>query len=227
MEHVTYRHELKFIISFSDYYSVKERLKRIARPDENAGSEGGYRIRSLYFDNIYDKALREKVYGVNNREKFRIRYYNGDTSVIKLEKKSKINGLCNKRTTKLTKEECEELLAGRYHWLLEAQDVLKHELYAKIQSQLLRPRSIVDYYREPYIYNPGNVRITFDTDIRSGIYAINLFDPDLSGIYVAADTILMEVKYDAFLPDIICDMIRTNRCQALAFSKYAGSRIYG
>jgi hypothetical protein len=176
---------------------------------------------------LYDKALKEKVYGINCREKFRIRFYNDDTSVIKLEKKSKVNGLCSKDVTGITKEECEELLKGNTGFLLASGNRLKQELYAKMQYQLLRPRTIVDYKREPYIYKPGNVRITFDMDIRSGLYAKNLFDMELSSIPIAENVIILEVKYDEFIPEIIKDAIMTNQRQASAFSKYAGCRIYG
>lgn len=227
MGQTEFRHEYKHIISLLDYYAIRERLKQTARPDQYSDLDGRYRIRSLYFDNIYDRALREKLYGINQREKFRIRYYNDDTTTIKLEKKSKISGLCSKKVTAITKEECEELLIGKYHVLFDSGDPLKQELYAKMQYQLLRPRTIVDYRREAYVYGPGNVRITFDSDIRSGLYARNLFDPDLPDVPIAENTIIMEVKYDSYLPDIISDVIRTNERQASAFSKYAGCRIYG
>jgi hypothetical protein len=211
----------------SDYHEIRERLKIIAKPDLNADLQGGYRVRSLYFDNIYDKVLREKLYGISQREKFRIRYYNDNTSLIKLEKKSKMNGLCSKRVTRITKEECEKLLAGDTGSLLNSQDPLKQELYAKMKYQLLRPRTIVDYHREPYIYPYGNVRITFDTDIRSGLYSTDFFKTDLSGIPVSNAAILMEVKYDEFLPDVIEDAIRVNQRRASAYSKYAGCRMFG
>jgi hypothetical protein len=94
MGNLKLRHELKHYINNFDYYALRSRLKAVARYDPHSGDDGKYRVRSLYFDNLNDKALREKIDGVNNREKFRIRYYNDDTSFIKLEKKSKINGLC-------------------------------------------------------------------------------------------------------------------------------------
>ena len=84
-----YRHEWKHEINFSDRITIRQRLRAIAKPDEHA-ENGHYTIRSLYFDTPGDKALREKLDGVNRREKFRIRYYNGDTSLVHLEKKCKI-----------------------------------------------------------------------------------------------------------------------------------------
>lgn len=83
-----YRHEWKYEINQADLLALRQRLRAVADPDPHA-TNGRYRIRSLYFDNAADKALREKVDGVSRREKFRIRYYNGDTSVIRLEKKDR------------------------------------------------------------------------------------------------------------------------------------------
>ena len=92
-------------------------------------------------------------------KKFRIRFYNDVPSVIKLEKKSKINGLCLKNSTMLTKNQCDLLLENHTSWLLKSNSDLLKELYAKMKYQFLRPKTIVDYTREAYIYEPGNVRI--------------------------------------------------------------------
>ena len=90
-----YRHEWKHAINYTDLLVIRQRLRAVAKPDEHA-RDGQYLIRSLYFDNARDKALREKIDGVNMREKFRIRYYNGDTTLIHLEKKSRRSGLGTK-----------------------------------------------------------------------------------------------------------------------------------
>ena len=95
MEEIHYRHEWKHELNYLDLLTIRQRLQAIMEPDPHAVG-GKYLIRSLYFDNPDDKALREKVDGVNMREKFRIRLYNGDASMIRLEKKSKRSGLCQK-----------------------------------------------------------------------------------------------------------------------------------
>ena len=68
---VQYRHEWKHELSFQDYLILRQRLRAVMEPDPHA-VDGRYFIRSLYFDNLDDKALREKIDGVNRREKFRI-----------------------------------------------------------------------------------------------------------------------------------------------------------
>ena len=122
----------------------------VASSDPHA-KDGKYHIRSLYFDNLDDKALREKIDGVNGREKFRIRYYNGDTSVINLEKKSRLNGLGTKFSARLTKDEVYRIIAGDIEFMRDSEDPLLPEFYCKMKYQQLRPKTIVDYEREPYI----------------------------------------------------------------------------
>jgi SPX domain protein involved in polyphosphate accumulation len=92
-------------------------LKAVAKPDGNAVEDGGYIIRSLYFDNYSDKAVVDKLSGQSRREKFRLRYYNGDTSFIRLERKSKANRLAYKEDAIVTAEQCAAMLAGDYSCL--------------------------------------------------------------------------------------------------------------
>lgn len=125
-------------------------------------------IRSLYFDNAADKALWEKLDGVGGREKFRIRYYNDDLSLIRLEKKMKAGSLVKKQSTLLTAAQVSSIVNGHPDWVPYSRDALICELYAKMRLQGLRPRIIVEYIREPSIFALGNVRVTLDYQIRTG-----------------------------------------------------------
>ena len=226
MNEPKYRHEFKHYINFSDYLAVKNRIKALAVPDAFARSDGTYRIRSLYFDNLYDKALLEKINGVNRREKFRIRCYNDDFRFIKLEKKSKIHGLCLKQAEKLTEEEVTFLLSGNFDFLKHSsKDSLKFELYSKMNSQQLRPKTLVDYTREAFVYPTGNVRVTLDSDIRTGMYSTDFLNYDLPTVRTGSD-IILEVKYDEFLPRILADAVQIPGRKTTAFSKYAACRIF-
>ncbi len=221
-----FRHEWKHEISYLDLLVLRQRLSHIAGRDIHAVN-GRYSIRSLYFDNACDKALREKIDGVNEREKFRIRYYNGDCSYIDLEKKSKINSLCQKESTALTEEKTRAILHGEYSWMISSGQPLIQELYSKMNSQGLRPKTIVDYTREPYVYGPGNVRITLDYDIRTGISSTDFLNPGCVTVPAGNSPIILEVKWDEFLPDIIRSAVQLEGRHAAAFSKYAACRIYG
>ncbi|MCR4924059.1 MAG: polyphosphate polymerase domain-containing protein [Lachnospiraceae bacterium] len=221
-----YRHEWKHEISYGDLLTIRTRMKAIARPDPHA-KEGSYLIRSLYFDNIYDKALREKVDGVNMREKFRIRLYNLDPSLIHLEKKSKLNGLGTKYSADLSKEEAERIIKGDIEWMLESERPLLKELYCKMNFQGLLPKTIVDYTREPFIFPAGNVRVTLDYNIRTGMLKTDLLDPDCVTVAAGREAIVLEVKWDEYLPDIIRDAVQLKGVRVSAFSKYAHCRVYG
>ena len=223
---IHYRHEWKHEISYADLLAIRQRLRAVAECDPHA-ENGRYLIRSLYFDNLSDKALREKIDGVNLREKFRIRYYNGDPSVIHLEKKSKRAGLGTKYSAELTKDEAKSIVDGELDWMMSSGRPLVQELYCKMRYQGLRPKTIVDYTREPFIYRPGNVRVTFDYDIRTGLSCTDFLNPDCVTIPAGDAPILLEVKWDAFLPSVIRDAVQAPGRRVEAFSKYAQCRIYG
>lgn len=223
---MNFRHEWKHEINYSDFISVRRRLEATAKPDSH-GTDGCYSIRSLYFDNLSDKALMEKIDGVDLREKFRIRYYNRDASYICLEKKSKVRGLCRKETLQLSEEEVKQLLEGDYAWMKMPEKKLAGELYSKMMSQGLRPKTIVEYDRKAYIYEPGNVRVTLDYHIRTGILSTKFLDPYCVTVPVRFSPIIMEVKWDAFLPGIIQDAVQLEGRCAAAFSKYTACRVYG
>lgn len=221
-----FRHEHKHYINYMDYMIIRSKLKAIMRPDANTNSDGEYHIRSLYFDNYMDVALQDKISGINHREKFRIRCYNKDFQFINLEKKSKINGLCSKIKAPISKDEVEAILSSKTEWMAKSAEPLIVELYSKMKSGQLRPKSIVDYKREAYVYDPGNVRVTIDRDIRTGLFSTDLFNPDLPTIKVGDHQILLEVKYDDFIPEVISNIIQLDGRRQTAFSKYAASRIY-
>lgn len=221
-----YRHEWKHEINYADLLTLRMRLSVIMSSDEHATC-GVYKIRSLYFDNQFDKALREKIDGVNMREKFRIRYYNGDLTYIVLEKKSKINGFCAKESCRIGKEEAQRTIDGKYDWMIKSDRPLCQEFYSKIYSQGLRPKTIVDYTRRPFVYSPGNVRVTIDNNIRTGNFRTDFLNPKTLTHPAGESPIILEVKWDDYLPDIIKDAVSIPGRHVCAFSKYEQCRIYG
>lgn len=226
MAKVRYRHEWKHEINYLDMLTIRQRVTAVMQPDPHT-IDGKYLIRSLYFDNLDDKALREKVDGVNRREKFRIRYYNLDTSLIHLEKKSKLNGLGSKFSAPLSAGEAQAIVDGDLDWMVDSGRPLVQELYSKMQYQGMRPKTIVDYTREPFIFTPGNVRVTLDYDICTGMGATDFLNPKCPTVPAGDAPIILEVKWDDYLPDIIKDCVQTPGRRMAAFSKYAQCRVYG
>ena len=223
----TYRNEWKHEIAYSDMITIRHRRRAVAKRDEHTKPDGTYDVRSLYFDTPSDKALREKIDGVNQREKFRIRYYNSDTSLIQLEKKSKLNGLGSKKNAAITAQEAQAIVDGDLEWMPQSGRPLIVELYSKMQSEGLRPKTIVDYTREPFVYAPGNVRITLDYNVRTGLNCTDFLNPQCITIPAGDRIIIMEVKWDEFLPTIIRKAVGLDNRRSSAFSKYRICRIYG
>ncbi len=221
-----FRHEWKHEITAADILILRQRLRAVMKPDLHAVN-GRYQVRSLYFDNASDKVLLEKINGIKYREKFRIRFYNGDTSKVLLEKKSKYGGLGTKQSDVLTKEEAQAVADGNWEWMAGSGRGLLLELYTKMRSQGLYPKTIVDYTREPFVYAPGNVRVTLDYHICTGITCTDFLNPDCVMVPAGDQAAVMEVKWDAFLPDIVRDAVQLKGRRTAAFSKYQVCRMYG
>ncbi len=220
------RHEWKHVITAADRLCLTSRLSAAARRDSH-GQNGRYEIRSLYFDDPRDTALWEKIDGVSRREKFRIRYYNGDASYICLEKKVKRDGLCGKRSVLLSAQEVQSLLNGDLDWMPGSGRPLIQELYWKMKAGGLRPKTIVDYTRDAYVFPAGNVRITLDFNIRTGLGSTDFLNPAAVTVPAGDAPVILEVKWDEFLPDIIRDAVQLPGRRTSSFSKYAACRIYG
>lgn len=217
-----YRNELKYTITKSDAEILKQRLSLLMDVDSN-GKEG-YFIRSLYFDTPSSSAYYEKLDGVLYRKKYRIRMYNLDDKFIRLEKKMKHNNMTSKDQTKITKELCQNIIEGR-NFDYKSNDKLLNEFLFEVKHKGLKPAVIVDYYRMAYTYPISDVRITFDYDIKSGIYNYNIFDKNIISKSVIDNNLLvLEVKFNEVLPDAIKMILKTIPTCRQAFSKFAACR---
>ena len=221
-----YRHEIKHFISAADAAAIKNNMRAVASIDPHAKQDGCYRIRSLYFDDLNDTALWEKLDGVNERRKFRIRYYNDDLSYIMLECKMKRDGVGCKQQQRLTQEELRRILDGDTLWMVSSGKPLLIALYTEMKTRGLRPRCVVEYMRVPFVYGPGNVRVTIDWNIRTGPPG-QFMDPNGLTLPVDGDPMLLEIKWDEYLPSIIRRAAALKGRGPAAFSKYAACRIYG
>ena len=215
-----FRHELKFLINEGERELLKTRMRPLFQLDPHA-VDGQYLIRSLYFDDYWNSAYEEKDMGVMERQKYRIRIYNCQDDVIHLERKRKSGPYIYKESAKLTRDEVERILRGEYAFLLQHPAPLCREFYVECMSQVMRPRVIVDYDREPFIMEAGTVRVTFDRDVRAAILSEDLFDPALPTLPVLEPgKTLMEVKFTEFLPRIVQDVLPLRAAEMSAVSKY-------
>ncbi|NHN32088.1 polyphosphate polymerase domain-containing protein [Paenibacillus agricola] len=216
-----YRHEMKYLINHHQFFIIRQRLKSLMSPDKNAGPTGEYHIRSLYFDDVNNKALHEKLGGVRDRAKYRIRIYNVEDNVIHFEKKIKRNDYIAKIKEPLTRDMYDAIIAGDYEVLNDPSKPLFMELYQEMKHKLLRPKVIVEYIREPFVCHNGNVRITFDKELRTGLHAIDIFDKKLYPIRaIDENQTILEVKYDEYLPEYIRAALQNEGLNRQSASKY-------
>ncbi len=220
-----YRHELKFYINYHEYMLLRNTLKSLAQLDKYAGESGEYVIRSLYFDDEYESALMEKMGGSDVRKKYRVRIYNFSDDVIKFEKKIKQNQFVTKKTVNLTRDEYESILVGEFGFLLRRKEPLAPELFMELTTNRLRPRVVVDYVREAYVYPVESIRITFDKDLRSGMWRpgfTDIFDPRIPTMPMYEEGMMvLEVKFEKYLPGPIRGVLgNIGTAQRSAISKY-------
>jgi len=216
-----YRHELKYFINFHEYTYLKSRLESSLSLDKNALESKEYHIRSLYFDDMYQSAEKEKESGDENRKKYRIRIYNLEDKLIRLEKKIKNGSMTQKISKTISRDEYEKIFSGEYTFLLEKKDKFFSTFYAELRMNLLAPVVVVDYDREAYTYEAGNVRITFDKYLRTGLGPLDIFDEDMSTKHIFEDQVMiLEIKYDDFMPSFIRNLLQISRHDISAISKF-------
>jgi len=222
------RHELKYYITEPEYVVLRDRLLNILPLDHNADpATRQYHIRSLYFDDIFNSAMWDKMDGVQFRNKWRIRIYNLSADRIALEKKTKYDKYIGKKSALLSYGQCLDILNGKYDSLYPNPNPLLREFYAQIRTRLLKPVVIVDYYREAYLFPATNVRITFDRELCSGQFSHDLFSGEVAPVPILEPGVMiLEVKYDKYLPPHVRNILQTVKGQRCAISKYAMCRQY-
>lgn len=238
---MAWRHENKYMIDEATFRHLYYALSPILNRDVHAVPEShddldGYQVRSLYFDDEARRGVYDKLSGTDPRHKYRIRIYNQDDTVIRLEKKSKSGSLSQKIQCFLSRDQVDALLYGDAEPLFSQiegthQPTKKTDLigsfYVEWQTRHLRPLLLVDYWRTPLTWPDGNVRVTFDRFLATGFYRQDLWDSDasLQSVFLPG-TVILEVKYDYFLPDFIHGLLDLSGATPLAVSKYVQCAAY-
>ena len=215
------RHELKYFINPAELEMLRARLSPVLKLDSHCKNGEPYAIRSLYFDDIDDTAYYDKTAGVMHRDKYRIRIYRHSDKEIFLERKRKLGDLIQKSSVQITRRLCEQLISGDPRGLQTSSSPLLQEMYVQMRTRLLHPVVIVDYLREAYQHPAENVRITFDTQLRSGLHSRDLFNPDLPTVCPHDRNLeILEVKFDRYLPSHIQALLAGINVDRSAISKY-------
>lgn len=217
-----YRNEIKYIVSKAIAMELKSKLSGILDFDPNADENGEYVIKSLYFDDLENTAYYEKLDGVLYRKKYRIRTYNDDDKYIRLERKYKHNNLTSKDQILISKEIYSKILDGNIEDIDVSEDNLLSQFIMEMRAKHLVPSVIVEYRRIPFIYPLSNIRITLDEKIKSGRYNYDILDKSLQTYNVIdQNEVVLEVKYDEFLPEHIEKILETVPAYRQAVSKFA------
>lgn len=224
MEHNSHilRHELKYLISYTDYQSAVRTIRQAMQYDPHCEEGKPYFIRSLYFDDVYSSAYAEKEAGVQRRRKHRVRIYDFKGETIKYEVKDKYDSYISKSSASITRDQAMGIIGGDFGFM-SVPGQKQAVIYGLIDSRtrLLRPKVVVDYYREAFVCAAGNVRVTFDSRLRAGISSFDIFDPELPTVpAIEDDRLILEVKYDAFLPVYIRSLLRQFNAWQTSQSKY-------
>ena len=221
MSEKAFRHEFKYYINYFEYELLRRRLKTVLNSDKYSNTKGEYHIRSLYFDDLKNTALFEKQSGILSRKKYRIRIYNLNEDIIRLEKKERVGQFIRKDSAKLSKDEFNRIVNEDISFLKDKNNNLLMEFYIDMTINRYNPEVIVDYTREAYVHRLNNIRITFDKFLKTGLYETNIFNKDIPTVDVIEEPkMILEIKYDHFLPDFIRDILQISSNQRYAISKY-------
>ena len=215
-----YRVEDKYGCCKSDLWNLQRRLEYVMESDSNESTGEGYKISSLYFDDLWDSCLRDTVEGYRSRRKYRIRIYNDSLQVIKLEVKEKQNNRIYKLSKSITKEEMKRLISGEPIDCLNNYNDPATLFNLAIQTAALKPKVIVTYERKAFIYGAGNVRITLDRNIRGSNDVFRFGEKEILYNPVKENDSVLEVKYDEFMPHFILQLLELGNMKQTAYSKY-------
>lgn len=215
-----YRVEDKFCCTASEMYQLQQRIDTVLQADDSENSAEGYRVISLYFDDLADSCLDDATEGSYRRRKYRIRIYNDSLDTIKLEIKEKLGSRVYKLSKRITTEEMHQLMNGQCIPAAFSMEDPAFLFNLAIKTQALRPKIIVTYERKAYVYGPGNVRITFDRNIRTSRNTQNFGMQKISYTPLREQDSVLEIKYDEFMPNFILQLLELNSMQQTAYSKY-------
>ena len=211
------RIEYKFLITTDEYEKIRFQIANVCPIDPHADScTREYSLSSIYFEDCMDSYLLQKADGLEMHQKFRLRHYGG--GVQRLEYKTKVGNLTQKDSLWVDEALFIALLEGNMDELYPHLDKsLMEQFVIKRQCDYLRPEIVIDYEREAYIYDVGDVRITFDKNLRARRYDQ---DPGFEQLLFEPKMMMLEVKYTEKLPQFLKTILFQKDFQQVSYSKY-------
>ena len=222
-----FRHEQKYFISHAEAAALTDRLSQVLPFDRYSLEGGKYLISSVYFDTRYDRSLDAVNDGLLMRKKYRIRSYNHSDDFISLERKSKRGPLCRKESIRIDRETYDDIMYNGGKKLKELEKPLADEFYDMIRFEGYIPKTIVEYTRRAFVSDISNVRITLDSFVKGSSTGVDMFYDCPTLVYTLPPCyVVLEVKYDHFLPDFIRNLLPAEASMQTSVSKYVCGRTF-
>ncbi|MNC17021.1 VTC domain protein [compost metagenome] len=219
------RYENKYLLDHAAYQKLYNDLLEYMEPDDYNKQHEFYSITNLYYDTAHDSLIRSSLAKPKYKEKLRLRAYgvpDQDTKVY-LEIKKKVFGLVNKRRTSLKLQEAYDFVATGVE--PEYREYMNKQVIEEIKYFLSRydlmPKVYLSYERKAlFCKNNRDLRITFDTNIRSRRYDLKLEHGTHGEYLMPQGQWLMEVKAEKTIPVWLAKMLSEHRMYRTSFSKY-------
>lgn len=222
------RKEIKYVIPLDKALVIKEQMDRLLERDSYC-TEGTYLVSSLYFDSVNNIDFSEKLSGVINRKKVRLRIYNGDASLCKLEIKQKSDDRQQKLGFIISEADARALSHGEYHVLKKYFDISENSLraYSIMEQGQYRPAVQVAYDRLAYKYPMYDTRVTIDMNVRSTESNLDLFSSFVPYTPIMQESAVLEIKYSGKMMGFLSAILAQFHLTQGTYSKYcAGRRVY-
>ena len=217
----TFRHEYKFVIPYDEMLRLREKLNVLLDIDRDYN---GYMIRSLYFDSIDDEDYYDKLNGEMNRKKIRLRIYEPNGKLVKLELKAKYDYHQLKESLIINKEDAKEMIKGNYQVLLKYDEDVARRIYVMLMEGYYKPKVIIEYQRIAY-KGKTTTRITFDFEIKSSTNVEDFFEENINYIEtIDKKDVVLEVKFDRLLEPYISTILNKYVSRGQSVSKYIMGR---
>lgn len=219
------RYESKYLLDSNSYRRLYLDLMEYMEPDEYNKQHEFYSISNLYFDTAHDSLIRASLAKPKYKEKLRLRAYGVPSKDAKvyLEIKKKVFGLVNKRRTALKLDEAYEFV--RTGQAPELKDYMNAQVVNEISYFLRRydlaPKLYLSYDRKAlFCKDSRDLRITFDTNIRTRRYDLKLENGDYGEQLLDEGQWLMEVKAEKTVPMWLSVLLSEHQLYRTSFSKY-------
>jgi SPX domain protein involved in polyphosphate accumulation len=184
-----------------------------------------YLVRSLYFENEVFQNFYEKIDGVKNRTKYRLRTYSPkfDEATVYLEMKNRNNNRVLKIRHEIERDHLQALFSSSDKFLETYQQDLVQWFWCDLVKYKLKPTVLIEYIRAPFVSNhDGKFRITFDSDLKAKQSSV-LWDKgysDRGWRNLNPEQTIMEVKFNRRVPVWFHRMIQAYDLQRLSVSKF-------